>query len=242
MEQPSVTRRSTGLPVQRTARRSNSGTTCRNVAPGAGRDMPGAATVAGSVRICVFCIGRTLCGSANSLGTWECDLMQFRKKFGEANVTSLVERVSRFTVFLRNNDRQSRPIMERLIRTLQALPHLPAAPSPSTAAPNSPTGRISRPDLARRPGFAIRSRPGRKARSRTPTAGPEDGCRGRLTRSPSAIPNCVASAIISMPHRANVWASGHPRRSSAKSSWQESDEPVSLSKLQSRAWPRTHIL
>ena len=50
--------------------------------------------------------------------------MQFRKKFGEANVTSLVERVSRFTVFLRNNDRQSRPIMERLIRTLQALPHL----------------------------------------------------------------------------------------------------------------------
>lgn len=27
--------------------------------------------------------------------TWECDLIQFRKKFGEANVTSLVERVSR---------------------------------------------------------------------------------------------------------------------------------------------------
>lgn len=48
--------------------------------------------------------------------------MQFRKKFGEANVTSLVERVSRFTVFLRNNDRQSRPIMERLIRTLEPLP------------------------------------------------------------------------------------------------------------------------
>lgn len=55
-------------------------------------------------------------------GHWECDLMQFKKKFGEANVTSLVERVSRFTVFLRNNDRQSRPIMERLIRTLEALP------------------------------------------------------------------------------------------------------------------------
>ena len=55
-------------------------------------------------------------------GHWECDLMQFRKKFGDANVTSLVERVSRFTVFLRNNDRQSRPIMERLIRTLEPLP------------------------------------------------------------------------------------------------------------------------
>ncbi len=53
--------------------------------------------------------------------------MQFRKKFGEANVTSLVERVSRFTVFLRNNDRQSRPIMERLIRTLEALPAIALA-------------------------------------------------------------------------------------------------------------------
>ncbi|MEK1855105.1 MAG: IS30 family transposase, partial [Phyllobacterium sp.] len=30
--------------------------------------------------------------------------------------------VSRFTVFLRNNDRQSRPIMQQLIRTLEPLP------------------------------------------------------------------------------------------------------------------------
>lgn len=47
-------------------------------------------------------------------GHWECDLIQFRKKFGKANVTSLVERVSRFAVFLRNNDRQSRPVMDGL--------------------------------------------------------------------------------------------------------------------------------
>jgi IS30 family transposase len=57
-------------------------------------------------------------------GHWECDLIQFRKKFGKANVTSLVERVSRFAVFLRNNDRQSRPVMDGLIRVLQSLPHL----------------------------------------------------------------------------------------------------------------------
>lgn len=55
-------------------------------------------------------------------GHWECDLIQFRKTFGKANVTSLVERVSRFTVFLRNNDRQSKPIMERLIAALGPLP------------------------------------------------------------------------------------------------------------------------
>ncbi len=55
-------------------------------------------------------------------GHWECDLIQFRKKFGKANITSLVERVSRFTVFLRNNDRQSKPVMDRLISVLGPLP------------------------------------------------------------------------------------------------------------------------
>ena len=31
-------------------------------------------------------------------GHWECDLMMFRKEHGKTNVTSLVERVSRYTV------------------------------------------------------------------------------------------------------------------------------------------------
>lgn len=57
-------------------------------------------------------------------GHWECDLIQFRKKFGKANVTSLVERVSRFAIFLRNNHRQSRPVMNGLVQALQTLPHL----------------------------------------------------------------------------------------------------------------------
>lgn len=55
-------------------------------------------------------------------GHWEGDLIQFRKKFGKANVTSLVERVSRFTVFLHNNDRQSRPVMEKLANVFLPLP------------------------------------------------------------------------------------------------------------------------
>ena len=41
-------------------------------------------------------------------GHWECDLMMFRKEHGKVNVTSLVERVSRFAVVMRNEDRQSR--------------------------------------------------------------------------------------------------------------------------------------
>ncbi|WP_411976575.1 IS30 family transposase [Sulfitobacter faviae] len=47
-------------------------------------------------------------------GHWECDLMMFRKEHGKVNVTSLVERVSRYAVVMRNEDRQSKPIMESL--------------------------------------------------------------------------------------------------------------------------------
>ena len=52
-------------------------------------------------------------------GHWECDLMMFRKEHGKVNVTSLVERVSRYAVVMRNEDRQSKPIMEALIRYQQ---------------------------------------------------------------------------------------------------------------------------
>jgi len=55
-------------------------------------------------------------------GHWECDLIMFRKEHGGANVTSLVERVSRFTVALKNRDRQSRPVMDALIDGLAPLP------------------------------------------------------------------------------------------------------------------------
>lgn len=55
-------------------------------------------------------------------GHWECDLMMFRKEHGKINVTSLVERVSRYTVVMRNEDRHSKPIMEALINGLAPLP------------------------------------------------------------------------------------------------------------------------
>jgi IS30 family transposase len=55
-------------------------------------------------------------------GLWECDLMMFRKEHGKVNVTSLVERVSRYAVVMRNEDRQAKPIMEALIRGLAPLP------------------------------------------------------------------------------------------------------------------------
>jgi len=58
----------------------------------------------------------------SQFGHWECDLVMFRKEFGKANVTSLVERVSRFSVVLKNPDRRSKPVMEGLIESLSSLP------------------------------------------------------------------------------------------------------------------------
>ncbi|MEP7456612.1 hypothetical protein [Phyllobacterium sp. SB3] len=49
--------------------------------------------------------------------------MIFRKEYGNANIATLLERKSRYTVLFRNNDRQSKPIMGHLINELSALPH-----------------------------------------------------------------------------------------------------------------------
>ena len=44
-------------------------------------------------------------------GHWEADLMLFKQKLGQTNVTSLVERVSRFTVILKNPNKRAKPVM-----------------------------------------------------------------------------------------------------------------------------------
>jgi transposase, IS30 family len=61
-------------------------------------------------------------GRRTEFGHWEADLVMFRKEFGKTNLASVVERVSRFTLLLKNRDRQSRPVMEALIAGLATLP------------------------------------------------------------------------------------------------------------------------
>lgn len=55
-------------------------------------------------------------------GHWEGDLVMFRKKYGKANVTTLVERKTRYTTLFRNNDRQSKPIMNQVVNGYSTLP------------------------------------------------------------------------------------------------------------------------
>lgn len=60
--------------------------------------------------------------SRREFGHWEADLMIFRKEHGAANIATVVERTSRYTLLFRNNDRRSKPIMNQLIRHLSPLP------------------------------------------------------------------------------------------------------------------------
>lgn len=48
--------------------------------------------------------------------------MIFERAQGTANVATLIERKTRYTVLLRNNDRKSRPLMDRLINEMSPLP------------------------------------------------------------------------------------------------------------------------
>ncbi|WP_435171527.1 IS30 family transposase, partial [Falsirhodobacter sp. 1013] len=58
----------------------------------------------------------------SQFGNWEGDLMIFERAQGDANVATLVERKTRYTVLMRNAGRKSRPIMDRLIREMSPLP------------------------------------------------------------------------------------------------------------------------
>src|SRR3954463_5843342 len=57
-----------------------------------------------------------------SFGHWEADLLIVRKEAGKANVTSLVERKSRFTFLLPNDDKRSAAVIAGIADTLRPLP------------------------------------------------------------------------------------------------------------------------
>jgi len=58
----------------------------------------------------------------SQFGNWEGDLMIFERAQGNANVATLIERKTRYTLLLRNNDRKSRPLMNKPINEMSPLP------------------------------------------------------------------------------------------------------------------------
>jgi IS30 family transposase len=61
-------------------------------------------------------------GTRETFGHWEGDLLMFGKEAGKANVTSLIERKSRFTVLLPNGDRRSAAVLAGIAGVLRRLP------------------------------------------------------------------------------------------------------------------------
>ena len=61
-------------------------------------------------------------GDRETFGHWEADLLIFRKEHGKANVTSLVERTSRFTFLLPNEDKRSAAVVAGIADALRGLP------------------------------------------------------------------------------------------------------------------------
>ena len=61
-------------------------------------------------------------GDRQAFGHWEGDLLIFRKEHGKANVTSLMERKSRFTFPLPNDDRRSTAVLAGIADALRPLP------------------------------------------------------------------------------------------------------------------------
>ena len=57
-----------------------------------------------------------------SFGHWEGDLLIFRREHSKANLTSLVERKSRFTFLLQNKDKRSAAVLGRVADALRPLP------------------------------------------------------------------------------------------------------------------------
>ena len=61
-------------------------------------------------------------GTRETFGHREADLLVSRKEHGKANVTSLLERKSRFTVLLPNGDRRSTAVLAGVAGALRGLP------------------------------------------------------------------------------------------------------------------------
>ena len=58
----------------------------------------------------------------HNFGHWEGDLMMFKREYGNSNLTTLVERKSRYTLLIKNQNRRSEVVIRKIRDKLTALP------------------------------------------------------------------------------------------------------------------------
>lgn len=114
-------------------------------------------------------------------GHWEGDLLIFERELGHANLTSVVERKSRYTVMLKNASRHSRPIMDKIIETFSPLPAFARQSFTFDRGTEFAGFRALEDGIGGAAGSAIPVHPGRKVRSKTPTNASAASCQATLT-------------------------------------------------------------
>lgn len=58
----------------------------------------------------------------SAFGHWEGDLLAFQREHGHANVTSLIERKSRYTLLVKNRNKSTTPVISGIAERLKSLP------------------------------------------------------------------------------------------------------------------------
>jgi IS30 family transposase len=112
-----------------------------------------------------------------SFGHWEGDLMMFRKDLGKHNLTSLIERQSRYTILTRNPDRSSTGVMTGMIEKLKVLPETARLSITFDRGTEFAYYPLLKQQLGMASYFCKPQAPGRRVRSRTPMAGSGASCR-----------------------------------------------------------------
>lgn len=89
---------------------------------------------------------------------------------GNANVTSLIERKTRYTVMIKNNNRHSRPIMGKIVDTFAPLPAFARQSFTFDRGTEFTAFRLWKMVLPHAVGSATPVRPGRKLQRKTLTS------------------------------------------------------------------------
>ena len=150
----------------------------------------------------------------SKLGHWEGDLLIFERKLGHANLTSLVEPKSRYTVMIKNQSRHTRPIMDKIIREFSPLQAFARQSFTFDRGTEFAGFRVLEDGIGVRSWFAIPVHPGRKVLLRMQTSAFADSCQAIRILQPSPSKTSLTLPATSTICRENASAPKHQSRCS----------------------------
>ncbi|CDN57414.1 TRm24 putative transposase (plasmid) [Neorhizobium galegae bv. officinalis bv. officinalis str. HAMBI 1141] len=135
----------------------------------------------------------------SEFGHWEGDLLIFKRELGEANITSLVERKSRYTVLIKNRSRHSRPIMDKIIDAFSPLPSFARRSFTFDRGTEFAGFRALEDGIGARSWFRDQTHPGRKMPWKTPTSRIR-----RFLPGNTDLSNITQQQLVDLDHHLNA--------------------------------------